>query len=150
MKKQAFTLVEIMVVLVILGVLSAIALPKFSQAMEIRKAAMAMQQMKIIRRAVEVVRTNNRGYDFCDNATKCNTTDKINAALELDMHNSYFNFIVTTSAASSVYWSWVTANRQNGSHDYELRINYLNPDTFTCSGSISAGCDFIKMAHEEL
>lgn len=139
MKKQAFTLVEIMVVLVILGVLSSIAFPKYLKAMEIRKADIAIQQMKLIKTNIVYLlgsRVNLFGTapaGLCISA--CDTTDSINTVLEMDIHNSHFTFSTTSLV--------VTANRTNNTIPYTLTLAIPgNVEDIECTGS---GCSMIKM-----
>ena len=48
-KKKAFTLTELLVVVVVIGVLSAVTLPKFSKVMETRKTTEAEDLMSAVR-----------------------------------------------------------------------------------------------------
>ena len=48
-KKKAFTLTELLVVVVVIGVLSAVTLPKFSKVMETRKTTEAEELMSAVR-----------------------------------------------------------------------------------------------------
>ncbi len=49
MKKKAFTLTELLVAVVIIGVLSAIVLPKFTKVLETRKTGEAEEMMAAVR-----------------------------------------------------------------------------------------------------
>ena len=55
--KRAFTLVEILIVVVILGILAAIVLPKFSNASAIARASMLADDLRVIRMQVQVYRS---------------------------------------------------------------------------------------------
>ncbi len=48
-KKKAFTLTELLVVVVVIGVLSAVVLPKFNKVMETRKTTEAEEMMAAVR-----------------------------------------------------------------------------------------------------
>ena len=48
-KKEAFTLTELLVVVIVIGVLAAIVLPKFSKVMETRKTTEAEELMAAVR-----------------------------------------------------------------------------------------------------
>ena len=48
-KKEAFTLTELLVVVIVIGVLAAIVLPKFSKVMETRKTTEAEELMSAFR-----------------------------------------------------------------------------------------------------
>ena len=47
-KKNGFTLIELLVVIIILGILAAIAVPKYMIARDRAKATEAIQQMSVI------------------------------------------------------------------------------------------------------
>ena len=53
MKKKAFTLTELLVVVVIIGVLSAVVLPKFTKVLETRKTTEAESIMAAVRNEQE-------------------------------------------------------------------------------------------------
>ena len=146
MKKKAFSLMEMMLVVVILGALIGIALPRLMKVMELRRVEVAKRQIELIEGAIDFAGTNNRGYIFC--APSCDDTVTINAALELDIHNPDFKFKVFTdiTAPSGGYES-IHAERQNGTYDYTLLLESDNPDIFICTGASSAGCDFIGMTY---
>ncbi|HBS29179.1 MAG TPA: hypothetical protein DEB06_06935 [Phycisphaerales bacterium] len=61
MRPRAFTLVEILIVVVILGILAAIVIPQFSNASQESIKAALRGQMKQIDDQVEVYRVNNAG-----------------------------------------------------------------------------------------
>ena len=48
-KKKAFTLTELLVVVIVIGVLSAVVLPKFSKVIETRKTTEAEELMAAVR-----------------------------------------------------------------------------------------------------
>ncbi len=58
-KKNAFTLVEILIVVVILGILAAIATPQFASATDDSRMATTGHELEKLRRAIEVYQVRN-------------------------------------------------------------------------------------------
>ena len=59
--RKAFTLVEILIVVVILGILAAIVLPKFSNASAIARASMLADDLRVIRMQLSIYRGQHTG-----------------------------------------------------------------------------------------
>lgn len=59
--KKAFTLVEILIVVVILGILAAIVVPQFTNASTEAQAGNVATQLQTIRSQVELYRVRNNG-----------------------------------------------------------------------------------------
>ncbi len=53
-RKGGFTLVEILIVVIILGILAAIVIPQFTSASESAKASSLVSQMQTIRSQLEL------------------------------------------------------------------------------------------------
>ena len=69
--KRAFTLVEILVVVVVLGILAAMVVPKFSNAAATARASMLADDLRVMRMQVEVFAGQHNvppGYPGCDPA----------------------------------------------------------------------------------
>jgi general secretion pathway protein G len=69
MKFKGFTLVEILIVVVILGILAAIILPKFSNASSAAKASMLADDLRIFRMQIAIFAGHHKvppGYAGCD------------------------------------------------------------------------------------
>ncbi|MBP5403592.1 MAG: prepilin-type N-terminal cleavage/methylation domain-containing protein, partial [Elusimicrobiaceae bacterium] len=62
MQKKAFTLTELLVVVVIIGVLSAVVLPKFTKMLETRKVTEAENIMTAVRNEQEARCTLDKDY----------------------------------------------------------------------------------------
>lgn len=68
MSAKAFTLVEILIVVIILGILAAIVLPRFSNASQTARASMLADDLRVMRTQIEVFRVQHNiapGYPGC-------------------------------------------------------------------------------------
>ena len=61
MAKKAFTLVEVLIVVLILGILAAIVLPRFSNASAIARASMVADNLRVIRMQIGVYKGQHVG-----------------------------------------------------------------------------------------
>lgn len=60
-RRRAFTLVEILIVVVILGILAAIVIPQFTNASEEASSASLKSQLQTVRSQIELFRVKNLG-----------------------------------------------------------------------------------------
>ena len=61
--KRAFTLIEILIVVVILGILAAIVIPQFTDASQQASASSVAGQLQTLRGQIELYRVRNAGQD---------------------------------------------------------------------------------------
>ena len=61
-RSNAFTLIELLIVVAIIGILAAIAVPNFMNAQVRAKASRALGDMRSIRTALEMYRTDSNAY----------------------------------------------------------------------------------------
>lgn len=61
--KRAFTLIEILIVVVILGILAAIVIPQFTDASQQAQDASVRSQLQTLRAQIELYRVKNGGTD---------------------------------------------------------------------------------------
>ena len=76
---KGFTLVEILIVVVILGILAAIVIPQFSSAAETAKASSLVSQLQTIRSQLELYQIQHNGN--YPTMTQMDATDKPFSAL---------------------------------------------------------------------
>ena len=114
MKKKAFTLTELLVVVVIIGVLAAVVLPKFTQVLETRRTTEAEEIMRAVRSEQEARCTLDKNYT--DNRAE------LSSFPANEGNNYYYSFTATGIAA-------VSRNK-----DYTLRIQSYRDGEICCDG----------------
>ena len=110
--KRAFTLIEILIVVVILGILAAIVIPQFTDASQQASNASVQSQLQTIRAQVELFRVKNNGA----NPDLSADWDDLVLASPPYLHSAPTNPLVAaaaqaaigTSASTSVGWTWHT------------------------------------------
>lgn len=130
MKKAGFTLTELLVVVLIIGILSAVAFPQYQKAVEKARLAEALTVMASLQKAIDVYILQN-GYEtanFVGNWLP--SAPKIE--LDINIENS-----LTCPADNSVCWSerfdydalceagWLCQIRATPNISYAYQLYYL-------------------------
>ena len=103
--KKGFTLIEILIVVIIMGVLASIGIPQFAKALEKSKAADAREGLNHIYRA-EIAYYGFRGGVYT------NSMDELGPDVVLTKR--YWNFSINLSPSADTFT--VIATRKSGSH----------------------------------
>ncbi len=69
LNNQGFTLLEIIIVIIIVGVLAALALPKFFQTIENSRVAEAFTNLNAVNQAMQRCQLTTGDYNQCDDLT---------------------------------------------------------------------------------
>src|SRR6478672_13938652 len=72
--RRGFTLIELVVVVLILGILAAVALPKFVGQSDSAKLNGTLQSLTVLRTAIDTYRVNNSSYPAAANLTATGAT----------------------------------------------------------------------------
>ena len=108
MNKKGFTLSELLMVVVVLGILSAIALPRFAPQKEKAYVAEAVGMLSAIRQLEEGYRLDNGFYLAIP--VNAPNTEWLKLGIENPNISNYWRYTITTITATTFI---ITATRQN-------------------------------------
>ena len=83
--QKGFTLVEILIVVVILGILAAIVIPQFTNASEAAKASSVLSQLQTLRSQVELYKNQHNNEYPTSDGTLTGTWDWTKMTLKTDI-----------------------------------------------------------------
>lgn len=131
--RKAFTLVEILIVVVILGILAAIVIPQFTSASEDAQISAVQSQLQTIRNQIELYRVRNNGATppCLDNGDWDDLVndDYLRTAPVNPRTNSS-----TVSDAEDVNVGWVWSDTDPNHVGNELTAAYFDEATGTWTG----------------
>ena len=78
--KKGFTLVELLIVIIIIAVLAAIAIPKFSNSSTRSKESSLRANLKLVRNAIDLFRADTGAFPATMAGLTASTTSGLNAA----------------------------------------------------------------------
>lgn len=121
-KPSGFTLIEIIAVIIVLGILTAIALPNYNIMKERQLGKEAVINLKLIAEAEKSYRMDHGTYYPVDGYT---TTD-ISKSLKLSLSNSNWLYAVQTASASKTFFVTAYRDGTGGYSDCEYLLTADN------------------------
>jgi len=101
--KNAFTLLEIIITIIIVGILAGLALPRFFKTMEFSRSNEALIQLATIKKSLE------RCYLFESDYTECDDFNTLDMEDPSSQTNAHFAYGITSDATTFI----VTATRNS-------------------------------------
>ncbi|MBF0521832.1 MAG: prepilin-type N-terminal cleavage/methylation domain-containing protein [Candidatus Omnitrophica bacterium] len=122
MKQKGFTLLELIIVIIVIGVLAAIALPRYFQTLEFSRSSEALNSLSAVRRAIDRCATwNNGDYTNCLDLTQLDISD---ISASSGTHFSY-GASMHTSFDPNCIMIYATRNTLDGGNTNDkVRLHY--------------------------
>ncbi len=125
--KKAFTLVEVLIVVAILGILAAIVIPQFQSHSQEAKEAAAKDNLRILRNTIELYAAQHNdvppGYPNGDTSETPNWIIFFNQMLEATNVSGQFANVGTPGYPLGPYLSEVPSNPFRGSETIKMVLN---------------------------
>lgn len=116
--KSGFTLLEIIIVIIIIGVLASLALPRFFSTVEYSKGAEAMVSISAIRQSVE------RCYLMRNAFTNCNAFTAMDIEDPGLAPNAHFTYTFVPAPGPNSYTITATRNSRDGGTGGTIILRY--------------------------
>ena len=129
-----FTLIEVMIVVAIIGILAAIAMPSYTAYVQRSKAAEATSTLANLRIRMEQYYQDNRTYaDGVSPSTLVAPCAPSNA-------DKYFTYACTGTRDDDEYTITASGVTAQGMNNFSFTINQNNAKTSTFAGTTGATC----------
>ena len=115
MKKQkAFTLLELAIVVIILGILVSYGVPRFQRAIEESKVDLAVANLESIWTAQRLYKAQDQNSEFAIQLSALNNF--LDSSFMTSATDSNAKFIYSTSTGTTAGEFWAKATRQNSTY----------------------------------
>jgi type IV pilus assembly protein PilE len=129
LRQKGFTLIELMITVAIIGILSAIAMPSYTDYVKRGKAAEATSTLADARVKMEQFFQDNRTYEN----GPCKTTPPV---------GKYFTYDCGDPDATT--YTITATNKSSDMANFDFSINESNAKTSTFDGTVGATCWLMK------
>ncbi|HNX68674.1 MAG TPA: prepilin-type N-terminal cleavage/methylation domain-containing protein [Candidatus Omnitrophota bacterium] len=119
--KRGFTLAELLMVVIVVGILAAIAVPSYTKILEKTAAKQAIDALKRIRAAQKVYFASHSGAYACPIADDCHQAE-IKSVLGVDVVSDTYTFWWVGATASPVGFI-AKAQRLDGAHHVSICLD---------------------------
>lgn len=130
-KKRAFTLTELLVVVIVLGTLAAVAVPKFSRVLETRRTGEAEEMLAAVR--MEQEKRCSLGQNYTGDLGNIPTVAYAKTSASQGKTNNYTYTLTSTGIEAS-----------RSGKDYVIKIPSYKTGQMCCEGS---GCDALNKSY---
>ncbi|HEX8876912.1 MAG TPA: prepilin-type N-terminal cleavage/methylation domain-containing protein [Phycisphaerales bacterium] len=137
--RKAFTLVEILIVVVILGILAAIVVPQFTNATQDAQAGNIKAQLDTLNNQIELFRARTNNYPSITDFNTASTTNTAYTTWGPLIDGGYvkappvnpFNgsSTVAAAAAAGVGWHWNSTTNTLGAVNFNESTGKIDPST---------------------
>lgn len=129
-QQTGFTLIELMIVVAVIGILAAIAIPNYSQYVKRGKAAEATSNLATLRVKMEQYFQDNRTY--------------IGGACAPTSGAQYFTYTCSVTPTATAYTLKATGITAQGMANFEFTLDQSNAKTSKFDGTDGATCWLTK------
>ncbi len=135
MGRKAFTLIELLIVVAIIGILAAIAVPNFLNAQTRAKIAHAVSDMRAIDTALEMYHMDNSHYPFWRDSGGTNINPVNRRLIPLTSPMSYMSSV----PQDPFVYGPPGARLDNAQHEAYVTYDYIEADSARRLSSIPLG-----------
>ena len=129
-QQTGFTLIELMIVVAVIGILAAIAIPNYSDYIKRGKAAEATSNLATLRVKMEQHFQDNRTY--------------IGGACSPTSGAQYFTYTCSAAPTATAYTLKATGITAEGMANFEFTLNQSNTKTSKFDGTVGTTCWLTK------
>lgn len=128
MKRYAFTMIELIFVIVILGILSAIAIPRLGSTINDAKITKGRSDIAAIRAAIVSERQSRllQGQSNYINKLHNGNAGNFNTIFDSNGSSTLLQYGITTQNASDGHWDDTVAQNANNNWEYTFRVMNTN------------------------